>query len=158
MGFCPEGWWDNVDDLDSTDTCTLFYDILLLASLSVTGAPNLVCKSWNSCALASCSYCCDAESVPGSVLSRSSALSHHPSGQKLHEATRDSRQNALHTASYTQPAKEGGVILGAGVARQLSWSKRVSHHKRFLSFDNLRKLHNTLGYSLGCHNPCGVFL
>ena len=33
LSFCPEGWWDNADNLDSIDTGTLSEDdILLLAS------------------------------------------------------------------------------------------------------------------------------
>ena len=94
LSVCHEGWWDSADDLGSTDTGTLSEDdTLRLASLYATGAPSLVCSgskagtSALSCALASCSYCCDvssrmssSESVPGSVLSRSSALSHHPLG------------------------------------------------------------------------------
>ena len=103
-----EGWWDNTDDLGSTDTGTLSEDdILRLTSLSVTGAPSLVCSGSKAgtaalyCALATCSYCCDAssrmsssESVPGSVLSRLSAFSHHPLGLNKSMRLRDSHQNA----------------------------------------------------------------
>ena len=45
LSVCHEGWWDNADDLGSTDTGTLSEDdILRLASLYATGAPSLVCS------------------------------------------------------------------------------------------------------------------
>ena len=40
----------------------------------------------------------------------------------------------------------GEITLALG---HLHTTKRVSHHKRFLSFNNLRKLHNTLGCASG---------
>ena len=89
----PKGWWDNADDLNSTDPGTLSEDdILLLASQQYEheasaqesaavpafdplqtrlGAP--VTDSDASRRMSS------SESVPVSVLPRSSALSHHPS-------------------------------------------------------------------------------
>ena len=86
----PKGWWDNADDLNSTDPGMFSEDdILLLASQHEASAQESaavpafdplqtrlrapVTDSDASRRMSS------SESVPVSVLPRSSALSHHPS-------------------------------------------------------------------------------